>query len=263
LSHLEIRLLGSLQVTLDGLPIHVFRADKTRALLVYLVVEHHHAHRREGLAGMLWPEMPEESAHGNLRQALFRLRRAIHDNETDLSYLLVTAKDIQFNPKSDYTVDATQFEGLVNHYRSHHADGSPPCSACAAALKAASDLYQGEFLAGFSLHDCPVFEHWRLVRQEYYHWRTLDALTHLLDYYECIQDYEQICRWTLHKLEMDPWCERSYQQRMKALALSGLPGQALKQYQVCQDILSRELGVAPSAETRRLYEQIRDRTLER
>jgi DNA-binding SARP family transcriptional activator len=263
MSHLHICLLGSIQATLDNLSIHVFRADKTRALLVYLVVEQQQIHRREGLAGMLWPELSEKAAYGNLRQALFRLRRAIPDNGIGVPYLLVTNKDIQFNPQSDFTIDVNAFEGLLNRYRTHHTDRSPPCSTCAADLTAAIDLYQGEFLAGFSLQDCHVFEHWRLVQKEYYHCQVLDALTHLLDYYESIKDYEKLCRYSLQKLGMDPWCERTYQQRMKALALSGRPGQALKQYLVCADVLSRDLEIMPSTETRLIYEQIRGRTLER
>lgn len=117
-------------------------------------------------------------------------------------------------------------------------------------------------MAGFDLPDSPAFEYWRLVRQEYYHWRALEALTRLLDYYESVQDYEQVCRWALHKLELDPWSERSYRRRMKALALSGQRGLALQQYRVCREVLGRELGVMPAAETIHLYEQIRDQTLE-
>ena len=160
------------------------------------------------------------------------------------------------------TLDVIKFEGLVNAYQAHHGDGSLPCSACAAALQAATGLYRGEFMAGFNLADSPAFEHWKLVRQEHYHWRALEALTRLLDYYESIQDYEQVCRWTLHKLELDPWSEHSYRRRMKALALSGQRGLALHQYRACQDILGRDLGVMPAAETTHLCEQIRDRMLE-
>jgi len=53
-----IKLLGTLQATLDGDPI-IFKTDKTRALLAYLAVENHRSHRREHLAGLLWSDQPE------------------------------------------------------------------------------------------------------------------------------------------------------------------------------------------------------------
>jgi hypothetical protein len=52
MAHLSIRLLGSLQVTLDDEPITAFESDKVRALLAYLATESALPHRRERLAGL-------------------------------------------------------------------------------------------------------------------------------------------------------------------------------------------------------------------
>jgi predicted ribonuclease YlaK len=46
------------------------------------------------------------------------------------------------------------------------------------------------------------------------------------------------------------------------LTLSGQRGAALAQYETCRRVLAEELGVEPAAETRRLYQQIRDEVLE-
>jgi len=83
MSHLAISLLGTFQVTLDGNPVTRFRADTARALLAYLAMHAGVACRRDLLAGLLWPEQPEATAHQNLRQALSRLRAAIGDREAD------------------------------------------------------------------------------------------------------------------------------------------------------------------------------------
>ena len=48
---------------------------KELALLVYLMVESDHPHRRGHLLGLLWPDVPEEAARNNLRVVLARLRR--------------------------------------------------------------------------------------------------------------------------------------------------------------------------------------------
>ncbi len=77
MAHLAISLLGHFEVTLDGRPLTRFGTDKTRALLAYLAAEADRAHRREMLAGLLWPECPEAAAHHNLSQSLLLLRKAL------------------------------------------------------------------------------------------------------------------------------------------------------------------------------------------
>ncbi len=76
MARLSICLLGHLQVTLDGKPVTRFDSDKVRALPAYLAVEADRPHRREKLAGLLWPDRPERSARTNLRSALGRTGQA-------------------------------------------------------------------------------------------------------------------------------------------------------------------------------------------
>ena len=59
---LLINLLGPFEVTLSREPVTGFDSDKVRALLSYLVVEAGRPHRREALAGLLWPERSERVA---------------------------------------------------------------------------------------------------------------------------------------------------------------------------------------------------------
>ena len=79
MARLEIHLLGSFRVTLNGEPVTAFESDKVRALLAYLAVESDRPHRRERLVGLPWPNWPERSARQNLSQALYNLRAAIGD----------------------------------------------------------------------------------------------------------------------------------------------------------------------------------------
>ena len=62
-----------------------------RALLVYLAVEADHPHRRQSLAGLLWPESDQDRARHALVQTLYALRR-------DLGADVVTgAADLRLN----------------------------------------------------------------------------------------------------------------------------------------------------------------------
>ena len=98
---LRLSCLGPFQITLGNTPLTTFGADKARALLAYLAVEADRPHRHEILAGLLWSDLPEESALHNLRQALSSLRKALGDEQNTTPYLLIQRETVQFNLISD------------------------------------------------------------------------------------------------------------------------------------------------------------------
>jgi len=79
MAHLSLSLLGPFQASLDGEPVTDFESTKVRALLAYLAVEANRPHRRDVLAGLLWPDWPDRDALSNLRYALSNLRQVIGD----------------------------------------------------------------------------------------------------------------------------------------------------------------------------------------
>src|SRR5690349_13881919 len=138
MAHLSIRALGPLVVTLNGQSITALAYDKVWALLLYLAQAPDYPHRRESLAGLLWPDQPEEKAFTNLRQALARLRKAIGDGPTAISdaaatppFLLVDRATIQFNTVSDTSLDVTEFTALLSACATHAHRHAESCAACA------------------------------------------------------------------------------------------------------------------------------------
>jgi DNA-binding SARP family transcriptional activator/predicted ATPase len=245
-----LSLLGPFQVTLAGEPVTSFESDKVRALLAYLAVEADRSHRRESLAGLLWPDWPDRAARTNLRNALANLRKAIGDRQARPPFLLISRETIQFNSASDHWLDVTAFRALVE------ADQAGQLTSH--QLEEAVALYQGSFLEGFSLKDSPAFEDWSLLMRERFQRQALTALHQLAGYYEQRGEYERACEAAWRQVELEPWQEEAHQQLMRALALNNQRSAALAQYETCRRLLAEELGVEPAAETTRLYEQIRD-----
>ncbi len=254
--HLSLALLGPIQVTLDGQPITPFKYDKVAALLVYLAVEASRAHEREALIGLLWPDLPEEAARNNLRQALVKLRDAIGDRTADPPFLLTSRATLQFDRASACHLDIVAFTTLL-YACDHHVHRHPEsCKTCAQHLQQAVDLYQGSFLVEFFLPDSAAFEEWALVKREDLHRRMVDALGRLVRYYERRNDYAPALVYAQRQLTLEPWAEEIHRQIMRLQLFNGDRNAALSQYENCRRVLAAELDVAPEAATVALYEQI-------
>ena len=250
MAHLTLSLLGSFQIMLDEQPLTGFKSNKVRALLAYLAVEAVRPHRRETLAGLLWPDWPDRDALSNLRYALSDLRGVIGDREADPPYLLITRDTIQFNLNSDHWLDVRHFTENAG------VDKSIP--EFVERLEKAIALYRGNFLEGFSLEDSSIFEEWTLLTRERLARQASSLLHTLADSCERRGEYEQALSYTYRQLELEPWNEIAHQQLMRVLSLNGQRSAALAQYENCRSILAEELGVEPSAETIEIYEQIRN-----
>jgi DNA-binding SARP family transcriptional activator len=268
-THLSLSLLGPFQVTLDGQPATGFKSNKERALLAYLAVEADRPHRREVLAGLLWPEWPDRDALSNLRYALSNLRRVIGDRartesrvraeaqteagvrDTEPPVLLITRDTLQFNTASDHSLDVATFTDLAG-------PGGSTSDADPAGVEEAVALYRGSFLEGFSVGDSPAFEEWALLTREQIARQMSSALHRLAAAYERRGQYKEAQSYAWRQVELEPWDETAHQQLMRVLALNGQRGAALVQYETCRRLLAEELGVEPATETTRLYEQIRN-----
>jgi DNA-binding SARP family transcriptional activator/predicted ATPase len=248
MAQLAIRLLGSLHVTRDGRPVTAFESDKVRALLAYLAVESDQAHRREKLAGLLWPMLPERSARTNLRVALSNLRKVVEDSST-FPLLSVDRQTIQLDPEADVWIDVQAFSHLLA------AEGRP--RNVVASLRQAVELYRGGFLEGFSLPDSAEFEEWALLQRERFQRQVVAALRRLSRWHERRGEYRQALPSAQRLVTLEPWQEVDHRWLMRLLALTGQRNAALAQYRALQRTLSEELRVEPEDGTTAQYERIR------
>ncbi|NLS76190.1 MAG: hypothetical protein GXY76_02915 [Chloroflexi bacterium] len=246
MGRLSISLLGPFRAALGGAPVTEFESDKVRALLAYLAVESGRPHRRQSLAGLLWPEWPEAAARANLRNALAKLRQSIRDHEADPPYLLAAGETIQFNLQSDHWLDVRAFAETIQDPQSD-----------VQALEKALALYRGDFLEGFALEESASFEEWQSLTREHLREQLLRGLARLVALYEGAGEAglaaERARRWA----ELSPLDEEAHRAVMRLLARGGQRAAALAQYETCKRTLQAELGVEPAPETTALWEAIR------
>ena len=256
MGNLEISLLGTLAIAENGKPIEVV-SNYARALLIFLVIEKQHPHRREALAELFWPEKPEGAARNSLKQALSNLRKALGDRENSDPFLLVSRDEIQFNQSSQYWVDALACTELIEACEEHSHTDFLVCKACEERLLRAIELYQGDFMHDFYLPENQEFNDWILLKQEVFRRQISEALCKLAQIYEARGEFTAASEYCRQLTDLEPWNEENHRNLIRLLALSGMRSAALRQYQICSDSLEKELGVEPSNATVALYEEIR------
>jgi predicted ATPase/DNA-binding SARP family transcriptional activator len=254
MTHLQISLLGSIQIVAGGEPLTAITSPKILALLAYLSAESARAHSRETLAELLWSG--QVTGRQNLRQSLSRLHNALSHLDREAPFLLSSRQEIGFNLASNATVDLAQFTAQVSSIRRHLHPTLHQCRSCCEELSAVVRLYRGDFLDGL-LVESPPFEEWALLKREWLRQEVLWALDALTLHAAEQKEYGQASRYARRQIEIDPLREEAYRQVMLALTHDGQRTAALAQYQILAEHLHEDLGLTPSAETTALYEQIR------
>jgi DNA-binding SARP family transcriptional activator/tetratricopeptide (TPR) repeat protein len=200
-------------------------------LLVYLACRGEWV-SREALAGLLWPERPEEEARHNLRVSLHRARslpwaKGLEVERERLRLILGT--------------DVAEFRAAIGR----------------ADWGAALAWHRRPFLQGFPLHDAPAFEEWAsLERQALLEAWQGAALRHA----EGLQEqgeHLQAARLLGELLRHDPLAEDVLQGYLRAAYLAGEREAALRAYERFAQELWRELELEPMGATVELAQTLR------
>jgi DNA-binding SARP family transcriptional activator len=221
---LQIKLLGGFGVRLDPGEVVDIASRKTRALLAYLALPAGRAHTRDRLTGLLWSDRGDKQARDSLRQALSELGRTL--DAADRPPLVKNRDTIALDIDAT-EVDAMAFERLA-------------VSEAAGQLRHAANLYAGDLLDGFGVPDS-AFEDWlRFQRQ-----RLRDLATTVLKKLLTHDTGASAIAIAQRLLALDPLQEEGHRALMRLHAEAGEIAVALRQYDLCRDLLQRELGVAP------------------
>src|SRR5262245_17228007 len=253
MAHLKLYVLGQPRLECDGAPLDL-NLRKALALLGYLAVSGQ-PHSRDALATLLWPESDQRESRGRLRRTLHRLTQAIGDDVLDSEL-----ETIRLNSHADLWLDSAAF-------RRHMMAGLAAAPEDVFApkrlghLTAAVELYQDDFLAGFTLPDSPTFDEWQFFQRESLRQLYGQVLEQLVQAYRSQQAWDAAIAYARRWLALDGLHEPAHRALMRLYAWAGRHAAALRQYQECARILDAELGVAPEEETTALHEAIRTRQL--
>jgi DNA-binding SARP family transcriptional activator len=245
---LEARLLGSLEVRVDGSPVLSWNGQRGTSVLRYLLSRRQHACARDELLEEFWPGVPTTAARNRLQVAVSGLRRAFLD-VTDLNVVEYGDCGYRISPDLLVEVDVESFDrGLRAAGAAEHAGDR---QGARTAYQQAIALYRGDFAA-----DAP-FEQWTLLPREGLRIKLVDALDRL-SRIELAEGRMDDCITTAHRmLDIDPCREDAHRLLMRCYATQGRIYQAVRQYEFCRRILRATIDASPAPDTTMLCHVIR------
>ncbi|GAA2536055.1 MULTISPECIES: ATP-binding protein [Streptomyces] len=232
-----VRVLGRFRMGPVEGPLWRPASARAESLLGYLALHRDEPHPRGRLAGLLWPESSEAQARTNLRHLLHTLRGAVPDVDHVLE---ITARTVAWRAGAACALDVTAFESALGRAR------SLPAGRRAPALAEAVAAYTGELLA-----DCD--DAWVVPERERLRTEFTDALEELAVLAHRSGDHRAAVGHLERLVQEDPVRESAHRELMRVHAALGDRARAVRAYHACVAVLERELGVAPSPQTRAVY----------
>jgi DNA-binding SARP family transcriptional activator len=179
---------------------------------------------RSAIAGQLWPDVPEEHAHGSLRSALWRVQKAVPG--------LVEASGGALGLTDGVRVDVRDFTDWARRVLDPHtaADG----------IEAPDVAFPGELLPGW-------YDDWVLIARERLRQLRMHAFEVLADKLADAGRYGEAVQAAYAAVEIEPLRESAHRTVLRVHLAEGNAGEAVRAYKAFRDLLADELGVAPSA----------------
>lgn len=247
---LRIRALGDLEVSHAGGVIaqKQWQGSKTKLLLACLL-QHRQGVTREQLAEELYGE--EEVSRSAILMLISRLRQAL---EPDLAknapsrFVQWREGRYWFNFDAHYTLDTEEFTYHLEQSKREGISADERLDWLGKAL----DGYRGRYMN--DLANAGAL--WLIGVQEHLHQQAMSAFGTLFEELLGAGRLEEALQRIEQCLAVDRCAEFAHQAKMRALLAMGNRSGALRHYQQLTDILDQDLGIAPDAASRRLFEQI-------
>ena len=226
----RVALLAGFEVTRDGHPTPFPLA--VQRLVAFLAVQARPALRLH-VAGVLWPDTPEERASANLRSTLWR------HHQTGCRLVNATGQHLGLAP--DVRVDLRELTGVAHRLlEGSFAPDDPEYGRL---------CQSGELLADW-------YDEWVLMERERFRQLRLHALEKLCEEFTRLRLFGLAVQAGVASVAVEPLRESAQRVLIRAHLAEGNRGEAIRQYQAYRGILKTELGLEPTAEMRSLMDPL-------
>ncbi len=241
---LKIYCFGAFKLIKDDAPIQFARKapKKPLQLLKALIALGGVNVSEQRLIDMLWPDEEADKAHNAFSTNLNRLRKLI-GNEL----ITLIEGSLSLNPQQCW-LDVWSFQHLVRE--AEQAQQHDDWQRFEQSAQNLQSLYQDHFLAD------DVDEFWAITLRERLRQQYLRITVALANGWYARGAWRSALNAYQQGLEVENLSEEFYQGQMRSYQQLGLKAEALECYHRCQRILSLSLGLEPSKETQKIYQDI-------
>ena len=245
---LSAYLFGAFRLVVGGRLLVDWNGNRAQLVLRYLLMHRTRAVPRDELIELLWPSCRPSAGKRNLHQAVYTLRRCLRAGGLDATWITCDHECYSLDGDIDLWCDVTRFDTAVR--LSHELERNGDLEGAAQACLDAEALYVGDFM-----EDLP-YEEWTMAERERLRSQYHDVTARLGHVLIELGQFDLAVTAAQRVLARDPLDESAHRRIMRAYGATGQPVLAARQYQLCAELLEREMQFKPSTETIDLYDNI-------
>ena len=251
MADLTVRVLG---------PVDIFRnaakpfapdawtTRRARDIFCCIATSKHHRVAKDLLIEAFWPDENPATVEKNFHPTISHIRKALNSGQAiKQNFLVFRDGAYQLSPELSYSIDSEEFENHIADAETAKREKDP--KRLRSSLEAAYALYRGEFMSG-------VYESWAVEMRQYYSEQFTRVLAALAKLSFAEKRWASALKFANEVLRDDPFREDMHRLAMKVFSAQSKPAAVKKQFRDLQELLKKELGIEPSAETRRVYSDL-------
>ncbi len=248
-AELEVRLLGSFEVSVDGRDLGGWRSNRARMLFAYLALNRPEPVSRLQLMALFWPDHSEERAENNLSLTAMAARRLLKSASPDMGDI-IAVRNGAYSLDAGVWLDVDAFTTAAGRAGSLEARGLR--AEAAETLDEARSLYHGQLLPS------DLYEDWTVEPRQRLDDLYTDAMMRRGRLARLDRDFELSVDLGRRLLERDPASEEAHRQMVLDYLELGQRTRALRQIELCRAALRRHLGVEPDERTQAVFRRVLD-----
>lgn len=251
LTDLTIKVLGHIDIYRDQTK--PFAADawttrRARDIFCHIATSPHRRVSKDVLIEEFWKDEDLSAIEKNFHPTISHIRKALNSRQTfKQNFIVFRDGAYQLNPELSYSIDTEEFENFIAE--AEKAKKEKDTEKFLQNLESAHELYRDEFMSG-------IYEDWAEEKRNYYAEQFSRVLSALAKISFKEKNWSKALKFANEILTDDPFREDVQRLLMKTLAAQGKRAAVKEHFENLQEMLKKELGVAPAPETRKVFQEL-------
>ncbi len=251
LTDLTIKVLGHVDIYRD--PAKPFAADawttrRSRDIFCYIATRKNRRVAKDVLIEEFWGDEDLATVEKNFHPTISHIRKALNSKQTlKQNFIIFRDGSYQLNPEFTYSIGSEDFLAFIA--AAENAKREKDAAALRSNLESAHSLCRGDFMEG-------SYEDWAETQRHFYREQLTRVLNGLAKLSVSEKRWSDALKYSTELLEIDPYREDLHRLVLKVLAAQGKSAAVRKHFDDMRTLLKNELGIDPSAETRKLFDDL-------